>query len=173
MDAAGLRTRLQQAQAALLANGPRIAEIYGAGVLALVRLRIQRDGLIGRVYSSREVPRFFFYNKALNAAGRSYAKKGGKGTWAAFRAAQGLPADAVYLTYTGGMFRALLVRADGTAQAGVFEASLLAADQESANKVKWNTARFGNFLRPLPSEERLAAQSAADEVNRILNQYLQ
>ncbi len=88
------------------------------------------------------------------------------------RAAEGLPVDAVYLTHSGRMMRALGV--EGLPPHGaVFYARIVAADRESASKVQYNLQRYGNWLLPTPSEDTEAREAVIREVNRIVKEALQ
>lgn len=160
-------TLLAAQKAALLAAAPRITETYAQTLLALVTLRVQRDGLTGKLYSSRLGPTYGLADKALNAAGRAYVKTNKLGNWAGFRAAQGLPVGAVNLTHTGGMFRALTTVPAGV-NGTVYAAKVTAADAESADKVKWNQDRYGDFLRATPGELAQGAAYVQTETARVL-----
>lgn len=170
-------TILAAQRAALLAAAPRITETYAQTLLALVTLRVQRDGLTGKLYSNRDFPLLWFKDRALNAAGRAWLegkkkrkkeeRKSDPANWAGFRAAQGLPVDAVTLTYTGGMFRSLTIAA-GSNNAGVYTARAVASDTESADKVKYNQKRYGDFLQALPGEVAQGAAYVQSETARVL-----
>jgi len=171
-----LQQQLLDCKAALLAAAPSIVETQAQTVLALVTLRIQTNGL-GVPYSTKGVPAYLFYNRAQNAAGREWVKQKGKqkgaarlGTWEEFKQAQGYGSDSVNLTYTGRMFRSLTTQAGG--QSGtVFTAYVVAADQESASKVRWNMDRYGDFLAPTATEAAEVAQVGQVAVGRIIQQF--
>lgn len=123
---------------------------------ALVVRRIQNIGL-NRSYSTRPLPIFFFYNKALNAGGRALIerkRKSGEGISSReWRGANGLPVDKVRLTYTGNMFR-------GWNQLGAERRGLIVrgfvggSNREVINKLRWNKSRFPEFDRPSPEEKQ-------------------
>lgn len=175
---ASLQETAVACQNALRQEAPRIVLLQAQTALALVTLRIQNQGLGAYQYSATPVPVFFFAKRALNAAGRAYVQTKQKakaprdrlGTWGEFRAAQGLPSSMVTLTYTGGMFRSLTVVAAG-ASGAVYQAKIVAADRESAAKVAYNQARYGDFLAPLATEAAEVAQVGQVEINKVLNQY--
>lgn len=162
-----LQQRLERKKQELQAAGPRIAAAMAATGLALVRLRIERDGLPGKRYSTNPVPTFFFGNRTLNAGGRAYIKQNKTGTWGGLRAAQGLPGDRVTLSYTVRMWNSLS-GGQGSGSGAVFVARLVSSDREGAAKVRWNTARYGDFLQPNARETRTVADVADREVQRIL-----
>lgn len=164
-----LAERIARQKAQLQAAGPRIVLLQATTGLALIRLRIQRDGLPGKRYSTQLVPTFLFGNKALNAAGRDYVKRNKLGTWGGFRAAQGLQSAVVDLTYSGRMFNSLNAANSGGG-GSVFTAKLVAADQESARKLGYNQRRYGDFLQPSAQETRLVGEAGAREIQRILSQ---
>jgi hypothetical protein len=161
------QARIVRAKEALNLAGPRLALLYAQTILALVVLRVQNQGLTGRLYSTNPIPTYFFNKEVLNAGGRAYIKKNRLGTWAGLRASEGLPVDAVYLTHSGRMIRSLLAANAGN-QGAVFFARIQAADAESARKAEYNFQRYGNWLFPTPSEEAEATAAVADEVNRIM-----
>jgi hypothetical protein len=159
-------------KAELLAQAPRIVETQAQTALALVTLRVQNDGLEGAYYTDKSVPRFFFKTKAFNAGGRDYAKGKGKGTYPNFKAASGLKSDVVTLTLTGRMFRSLTTLYTGFS-GELYTARIVAADQESANKVQWNMDRYGDFLEPTASEAAEVAQGGQQAVARIIQRFFQ
>ena len=161
------QARLLRAKEALALAGPRLALLYATTILALVTLRVQNQGLTGRLYSTRPVPTYFFSKEALNASGRAYIKKNRLGTWAGLRASEGLPVDAVYLTHSGRMIRSLLAAPAGQSGA-VFFARIQAADAESAKKAEYNLTRYGNWLLPTPIEKAEALAAVGAELNRIM-----
>lgn len=172
-----LQQTIAACKAELEVQAPRIVQTQAQTALALVTLRIQSQGLGAFQYSPTRVPVFFFYNKALNGAGRQYVKNKQKqkgpdrlGTWGEFRGAQGLPTDGVYLTYTGRMFRSLTTLYAGFTGT-LYAARIVASDQEEANKVQWNMKRYGDFLRPIGAEVVEVQQVAQVELERIINRF--
>lgn len=166
-----LASRTALAKAALRQAAPRIVRLQAQAGLALVTLRIQRDGLVGKVYSSHLVPTWWFANKALNSGGRAYIKKNRLGTWAGLRGAEGLPTDRVTLTHRGLMFRSL-TPTEGVASGTVYTSQVVASNAESAQVLGYNQQRYGDFLQPLPSEAAQVAQVGKIELDKIVNQYL-
>lgn len=166
-----LQSRVQAAKAALRNAAPGIVLTMAQTGLALVMLRIQRDGLIGKQYSATPIPTYWWERRALNAAGQTYIAQNKLGTWGAFRAAQGLPSALVNLTYTGAMMRSLNATA-GAASGSIFSASISAADSENTTKVQYNITRYGDFLAPLPSEAATVALYGQTELDKILSFYL-
>lgn len=169
---AALEEVIAQARAAIIAAAPRIAETQAQTVLALVTYRIQQEGLAGALYTGKLVSRSLFAKSAFNAGGRAYAKGKGHGTYAGFKAALGLPSDYVSLTLTGRMFRSLTTLAGGVSGT-VCRASIVAADQESADKVRWNAGRYGDFLQPDATEAAEVQAVGQAEVDKILKQFFQ
>lgn len=166
-----LTARAAQAKAALRQAAARIVRLQAQTGLALVTLRIQRDGLPGKAYSTNPVPTWWFANKVLNSSGRAYVKKNRLGTWGGFRAAQGLPSDRVTVTYTGRMFRSL-TPTEGVATGTVFTSQVVASNAESAKVLGYNIEHYGDFLQPLPSEQAQVALVGKIELDKIVNQYL-
>lgn len=174
---ATLQETIAAAKAEILAQAARIVRTQAQAQLALVVLRIQSQG-IGVRYSSKGVPVFFFYNKALNAKGREYVrlkqkqkdKKARLGTWEEFRQYQGLPGGFVNLTYTGRSIRSLTTT-DGGNSGLVFTARIVSADQESARIIRCNLDRYGDFLAPNATEAAEIAQVAQVELSRIIQRF--
>lgn len=168
------------AAADLRAAAPRLVQTEAQTILALSTLRVQDIGLVGKLYSNRDSPLFWFKDRALNAGGRSWLeakkkrtkpqRKADPATWAGFRAAQGLPMAAVNLTYSGRMFRSLTTLYTGLI-GNVYTANIVASDSESAKVVAYNVKRYGNFLAPTPSEATEATAATNQEVVRILGAY--
>jgi hypothetical protein len=164
-----LAAQLARAKAALLSAAPRITETSLQTLLALMTLRIQRDGLPGKRYSTNQVHTSWFKGKTLNAGGPAYIKNNKLGTWEGFRGAQGLPTGQPRLSYTNAMFRALGTTAAGSTGA-VFRAKLTAADAESAQKVAGNQKRYGDFLQPNTAEVAASRDYVRGETRRIIMQ---
>ncbi len=165
-----LQDQITACKAEIEAAAPRIVETMAQTQLALVTLRIQSQGLRGAYYTGKLVSRSLFASKAFNAGGRAYAKQKGKGSYSGFKSALGLKSDVVTLTFTGRMFRSLT-----TIYAGVsgtlYLARIVASDQESADKVQYNTDRYGDFLRPEADEAAAISDYAQGELARIVNRF--
>lgn len=170
---------VEAAKQALLAAAPGIVEQQAQTLLALRVLDIQTNGL-GVPYSTRRVPAFFFYNKALNAAGRAYVKQKSKqknpkdrtGTWEEFKQAQGYGSASVNLTYSGRTLRSLTTIGAGQ-QGTQFYARIVAADQQGARIIGYLFARYGDFLAPNAAEAAEVAKVGQVAVERIINQEFQ
>ncbi|NVO33213.1 hypothetical protein [Hymenobacter lapidiphilus] len=162
-----LAARIARKKQELQAAAPRIALAMATAGLSLVRLRIERDGLPGKSYSTLTVPTFLFYNRTLNAGGRAYIKQNKRGTWGALRGAQGLPSDRVTLGYTNRMWNSLTATGSG-ATGTVFTARVVSTDREGADRVRYNRARYGDFLQPNAAETKRLGLSAEREITRIL-----
>ena len=164
---ATLTDAIEATKAELLAAAPRIVLTQAQTQLAVVTRRVQNDGLAGTRYSSTAVPTFFFAKRAFNAGGRAYVKKSKKGTYEGFRTALGLYTAAVNLTFTGRMFRSLTTVYGGFSGT-VYVAQIVASDRESAAKVGYNMARYGDFLAPTTSEIADIEAVGARELDLII-----
>lgn len=167
MPNTALSTHLLALKNAVNAAAPGLVRQQASAALALARLRVQRQGIAGAHYSTNLMPTFYFANEALNAGGRAYIAKNKLGNWQGLRAAEGLQTGYVDLTHSGRMFNSLTV-APGTDSGPVFTARVVASDQEGAEKVKRNRARYGDFLALLPAEAAEVAQVAQVAIARIL-----
>jgi hypothetical protein len=161
-----------QAAEALARETGRIALGMTQTGLTLTVLDIQNNGIPSKArYSTKLVPTWYFKYKALNAAGRQYVKKNKLGTWGGFRTAQGLPSSVVNLTYSGRMLRSLqplLVSSAG----GRAKARIVASTREDANKLKYTTERYGDFLEPTPSTRGEVTLYAVRETESIIRRYV-
>lgn len=131
------------------------------------------------------------YPRALNGAGRAYINrqikeaqrykpKSGTGggakfnrfskvgfvNWKGLRAAQGLPVSKVDLTYTGRMFQNIGIT-DVRIIGNSCQATIGGTDQETKNKLKWNMARYGDFLNLGGLSIELAKKKAAQRINDL------
>lgn len=169
---ATLLDAIEATKSDLLAAAPRIVTVQAQTQLALVTLRIQKQGLAGARYSQTQVPTFFFAKRAFNAGGRAYVKANKKGTYAGFRAALGLPSNLVTLTFTGRMFRSLTSIYTGFTGT-VYTAGIVASDQEAAALVGYNMARYGDFLAPTAAEIADIEAVGARELDLIIQRNFQ
>lgn len=165
-----LQDTIAATKAALTVAAPDIVRKQAQTVLALVTRRIQNEGLAGANYTGKLVPRFFFKAKAFNAGGRAYAAEKKKGSYPGFKAALGLKSDVVTLTFTGRMFRSLQTVYTGFS-GSIYTAAIVASDQESADKVRFNMDRYGDFLEPESDEAAEVAEVGREALGRIIQQY--
>lgn len=132
------------------------------------------------------------YPKALNAAGRRYInakiKEGQKFSdsiknkrkkapividgkpgfinWKGLRNAQGLQVERVDLTYSGRMFQNIFV-IDNKIMGTLYQAVLGGQDTETINKLRWNYARYGNFLKPPQIALDFGHKRLNDRINQL------
>jgi hypothetical protein len=165
-----LQQRLQAAKAQLLLQGPRIVLTQAQSALALVTLRIQREGLPGQTYSTNPVPKFWL--KPTNAAGRAYVKREKKPTYAGLRGAQGMETRFVNVTYTGRTIRSLTVAPAGATRL-IYAARIVSSDHQSAKIIGHLVTRYGKFLAPNSQEQQQLQGYVRGEVKRIIQQALQ
>ncbi len=165
-----LADRARRAKQQLLLQAPRLVLTYAGDGLALVRLRIQRDGLPGRSYSTNPIPGFWL--EPTNAAGRAYVKKEKRPTYKGLRQAQGMETRFVNLTYTGAQWRSLIAAPAGLSGA-IATARIVASDAENAQKLQYNLKREGDFLAPNAQERALLNKSLNLAADRIIQQAFQ
>ena len=165
-----LASRTAQAKAALRLAAPRIVLAMAQTGLALVVLRVQRDG-VGVTYSTRLVSTGWFADRVLNSAGTAYIAANKRGTWGQFRAAQGLPGVQVNLTYTGATIRSLTPTA-GSSNGPVSTAVLVASNAESAKVLAYTLLRYPGWLDPNAAEQAQVAAVGKVELDKVINQFL-
>jgi hypothetical protein len=164
-----LQHRLATAKAQLTLESPRVALTYAQAGLALVTRRVQEQGLPGRAYSDRPIPKFWL--KPTNGAGRAYLKREKKPTYKGLRGAQGMVTAVVNLTYTGAMLRSLHPVPAGVRGAVSF-VKVVASDEQNAQKLAHNLKREGNFLEPNAQEQAQLQQVVQREFTAIINKAL-
>jgi hypothetical protein len=155
-------------------SGERIAQKMALTGKSLVQERIQREGF-GAEYSKNDIPAFFLYGKARNAAGRKYLEENNLDddlvSWGEFRKVQGLQNEYVDLTYSGRMFAGLTV-IEKTTQGTRFVARLGGSDKEVDEKLDWNSQRYGDFLQPNEAEQKEVDEIVQDEFESLLKKFL-
>jgi hypothetical protein len=144
---------------------------------ALCERRIKEKGF-GPVYSDYRVPAFFLADSTLNNKGKTFlnrkkTKRDGT-NWKELRAAQGLQAKFVDLSYSNEMWSGMgVVR---TERSGDSFVSHLGSNNKSAQqKMDWNFARYGDFIMEVLEEDgniEIFARVADAHVSNILKKIL-
>lgn len=139
---------IQQTRYELEAQLPRIAEELANSTKVLAERNINDFGF-GYEYSEKEVPAYYFLDKAINQAGRDGVKKKAKEgeglSWGGFREMQGLESDHVTLNYSNEMWKGMLiVRSEVTGKKYI--SYLGHTNQAGQDKMNWNFERYGNFI---------------------------
>jgi len=165
---------------AALENGmPVISEEIATNALALVVNRIQGEGIAGKTYSTNKVPAFLFLlggGKALDtektrAFARKKAKKNEETNWSEIRDAHGNQNRFVDLTFTGRMWQNTQVL--DTKQVGNNYITIIGGmDKEVKDKLKWNAARYGDFLAVNEEEQKILAEIFENRLTEILSKFL-
>lgn len=136
--------------------------------------RIIKDKGFGAVYSTTEVPSIWFYEKTLNASGKTYLDNvdDGMTSWGDFRQAQGLQNKFVDLSYTTRMWSGM--RPDEVQEDGFRYFCLMGHnDNEGKKKMNWNFERYGDFLGlALKGQEDILQEVASEHVYNLLEKYL-
>lgn len=136
--------------------------------------RIIKDKGFGAVYSSTEVPSIWFYEKTLNASGKTYLDNldDGATSWGDFRQAQGLQNRFVDLSYTTRMWTGM--RPDDVIEKdGIYICWMGHNDNEGRDKMNWNFERYGDFLgKALEGQEDILSEVASENVYNLLEKYL-
>lgn len=175
-DLQDLKQAIENARREIEAQLPAIAENVANSTKTIAERNINDFGF-GAEYSQKQVPAFFFYDKALNQAGRDIVKKkieDNEGlSWGGFREAQGLPADHVTLNYSNRMWGGIvIIRSEKTGQK--FIAYLGHTNREGQDKMNWNYERYGNFIIESLTfkDKKFLTNLAGNKVTGILKQYL-
>lgn len=175
-DIEDFKEALRRIEAEFLAAMPAIMQDYAYEARVLAERNILERGF-GENYSTTEVPAFFFYGKQINAQGKQIVEKKKKEkeglSWSAFKAAQGLPVDHVTLSYSNEMWRGLSVlevRRDGDR----FIAYLGGNNKDAQQKLNWNYARYGDFVKKGLSADdfEYLNNQAGDKIMKIIKRNL-
>ena len=136
--------------------------------------RIIKDKGFGEVYSSNEIPSIWFYDKTLNASGKSYLDNldGEGANWGEFRKAQGLQNKHVDLAYTTRMWKGM--RPDEVVEKdGKYLCWMGHNDNEGRNKMNWNFERYGDFIgKALVGQEDVLHDIAVENLFLLLDRFL-
>jgi hypothetical protein len=200
MDISEFKKRTQQLREQLTAHLPQIAETLAISAKALAERNMKEQGF-GVMYSTRQVPAWFFHGKELNARGTKFLEDRGvhpatgaqgaakkkrrkqKGdpdpghfdkttTWGEFRAAQGLQKAFIDLSYSNKMWANMGVTAT-VERNGAILALLGSTNREAQNKMNWNFERFGDFIRKSLTAEhgKILGALAISEVEKVISQF--
>lgn len=152
-----------------------LMEMSANNGFALVSNRIQSEGIAGKSYSTNKLPTYYFQDKELNAGGRSLivsAKKSGEGIdYKSWREANGLQTTFIDLSYTNRMWQDIGIIA--TFKTGdSYTVTVGGKDQETKDKLDWNTQRFGDFLALDAKEEEIIKEMNEKGFNEIIEKYI-
>lgn len=190
------KNRLARIREAVEAKLPDIAETMAITAKALAERRMKSEGF-GVLYSSKKVPAWFLHGKELNQRGTKFLQDRGvhaitgdqgapkkkrrkkKGdpdpgnfdpftNWGEFRQAQGLQAAFVDLSYSNKMWANMGPVRVETGE--IVRALLGATNREAQNKMNWNFARYGDFIRKsLTAEDgKLLGEVAINELTVVI-----
>lgn len=200
-DISEFKEVLKKIREAVQAKLPDIAATLTISAKALAERNI-KDAGFGVLYSTNQVPAWFFHGKELNATGTKFLEDHGvspvtgaqgegkkkrrkkKGdpdpgkfdkftTWGEFRGAQGLQNAFVDLSYSNKMWANMQpVRIEQ--RDDVYLAPLGATNTEAQNKMNWNRDRYGDFVgKAIGDAERdILGDVLLDEVGGVIRQFL-
>lgn len=171
-------TNLQTVISGLEQEAERVSIGMAQTALSVVKNRsiangIFVDGIKGNTeqYSTNVLPTFLFTGKERNQQGKKYINDNPLGNWGGFRKAQGLNSDNINLSYTNRMWSSITIIQTGNKD-GVAYARLGTVDVEVSKYIGYLAARYGNFLRPTPEEERQIKEDGAREIISYIKQIL-
>ncbi len=175
MSTTEYQQRIAAMRRALETEAPTIALRMAQTGLTLQKRDSIEDGITVdgafAEYSNKPVYKSSFKSKALNSGGSAYAASGGKGTYGAFRAAQGRKSDKVNLFYTGEMWSSIRITAQS--QTGYRYSVLVGTDNsEGARKLLANLERYGNFLKLDEDRVKVIQSDTIVDIQKIIRQYL-
>lgn len=170
--------KMNELIAEIAQKSPAIVQTIAVDAIAMIRNRIQEKGqkasgeqLPG--YSEKEVPAFFYFNKATNSAGRAIIKERQKEkrglSYKDFKAANN-GADSVKvknLTFTGAMFRALAIKSQGVV-GGKYQVVIGGTNPDSQDRINWNSDDYGDILDLSKQEREEIKETYHDEIARII-----
>lgn len=179
MNVDNYREGLRMAKQQILDNLPQIADEIAVSTLSVVKDRSINEGIIikGQEGTQPNYSTNTFYTsslkgKELNSGGRAYVAANKKGNWAGFRAAQGLPADKVNLSYTNRMWTGIQVIRTVNNGYGKYLSVVGAVDSETQKIVAGNVQRYGMFLDPTPEETQIAQEVAKERLMQIIQSHV-
>jgi hypothetical protein len=149
-------------------------------VLAAVQNRIlntgkKSDGSKFPKYSKTQLPKFWFFDRSLNNGSGNRVKRLKKKTisYAEFRKLNNLRTDITDLRFTGEMWKGVKVVVDSRSF-GRVSVSLKGTTKPSAQKVEWNSLRYGgSILTPSKDELRLARKVYTISVTSLFKSIFQ
>lgn len=169
-DISELKARLAKMEEAIRLKLPDIATLISLSAKAFAERTIKDKGF-GEVYSTNEIPTWFFTGKELNKSGEAYIDQNEEGTWGGFRAAQGLQVGHVDLTYSGTMWASMQPQ-EAFESGGVYYAPLAGGNTQTQDEMNWNFERYGDFVgRALtPDDFRVLIEAAYTELIRVIEE---
>jgi hypothetical protein len=127
---------------------PEIATSVSLTAKALAERTIKEKGF-GAVYSTSELPAFWFQGKESTQRGASFIenkiKKDEGMAWRDLREAEGLQTEHVDLTFTGEMFAGMYPD-DPVVEGNRVIAPLGHTNKEGQKKMNYNRDRYGDFI---------------------------
>ena len=154
---------------------PDVATSVSLSAKALAERTIKDMGF-GELYSSVDVPAWFFNDKQLNNSGRNFITNVTDSeypytNWGSFRRAQGLQNSHVDLTYSGKMWASMFPQ-DVEIVGMVYTAPLGSNNKEGQSKMNWNFDRYGDFVgRALSGDNlELLYGVALEELSRLIDE---
>lgn len=195
-----LKEKFQQIREAMHAKLPDIAMTVAITAKSLSERNIREKGFSYK-YSTNKVPAWFFKGKELNGTGLAFLQglkkkevkesKGkvnkkestkkvkdsdsieGETTWGEFRGAQGLQSGFVDLGYTNKMWADMSpveVKQDSD---GITRAILGGRTRENQDKMNYNFARYGDFVKKGlgEKEKELLIDVAKEEMISLIEQF--
>lgn len=165
---------------------PAINEKVALDGAAMVKDRIINTGINANgtslgTYSERELPSFFFKDKALNNSGqKAYedAKKNGEGiSYKKWREANNRTTDHVTLSFSGTTMRDVGVRKqliEGTKVITSIGAknTKIRSNGDSTETIvdEYLQPRYGNFMQPNDTETKILKNNLENEIKKLINE---
>lgn len=180
-DISELRKKLERLKSQLPIELPKMAKEFAMTVKADAERKIKDKGF-GKVYSETLVPSYWFYDKELNAKGKTFLEglipvedeEGDKvylTNWKEFREAQGLQTKFVDLSYSNEMWRGLFPSEPYVINEQYFS-ELAHTNTEGQDKMNYNRERYGEFILKSADMEKISLlfqKRFANKVKEILN----
>lgn len=165
--------RVEQFEKELISSMPAIStDVAGAFVVAKIE-QIRKVG-IGN-YSPKLYGAHRLIGKELNSAGKTFIeqkmKKNERTNWAQLRAAQGLQVGFVDVHYSGQMLNSTGIY-EQKKVSNIFYSVIGARNDEAKKKMYRNMVRYGRFLTPDPSQEKVIGQRCLVLIGNIYKRIL-
>lgn len=176
-DLGVLIERLKALRNGLIEDATSVIQSMALTHKAVVVRRLQSEGIPGASYSEKGVPAYLVekssyarLNSGFDRMIKRKKKSGEPVSWKDVRAANGLQTNHVDYTFSGRTLQNLTI-VDTVVNGPLVTAYLGANEPESASKLSYGFARYGNFLAPNEEEKVLLLDQVKEQMNERIKVY--
>lgn len=190
-----LKDKTDKFVALLMKEVPRINEGLALNAYALIKDRIQNEGLTGESYSTNEIPLFFRkggktiapFSNAKNKAGENFFLKKVKTnaklpkneqegiSYKEWREANNLQSNHVDLKFTGetwkdiGVVKTIVSHDKITTTVGAKNTKVRKYGTTTSEVLEGLGDRYGNFLQPTKEQEEMLTKALEQKITNLIN----